>query len=112
LGFDITYYDARTVDQILPVSISRSTGYDQKFVNAGTIENKGIELSVYGTPVKSQNFSWTINLNWTRNRNKVLDLFGETQNLLLGSFQGGVSINATLGEPYGTIRGINFVYTN
>jgi TonB-linked SusC/RagA family outer membrane protein len=111
LGFDITYYDARTVDQILPVSISRATGYDRKFVNAGTIENKGIELSVYGTPIKSQNFSWTINLNWTRNRNKVVELFGETDNLLLASFQ-ATSINATLGEPYGTIRGSNFVYTN
>lgn len=110
-GFDITYYNARSVDQILPVAVSRATGYDRKFVNAGTIENKGIELSVYGTPIKSQNFSWTINLNWTRNRNKVLELFGETQNLLLGSFQ-ATSINATLGQPYGTIRGSNFVYTN
>jgi hypothetical protein len=110
-GFDITYYNARSVDQILPVAVSRATGYDRKFVNAGTIENKGIELSVYGTPIKSQNFSWTINLNWTRNRNKVVELFGETQNLLLGSFQ-ATSINATLGEPYGTIRGSDFVYTN
>jgi hypothetical protein len=111
-GFDVTYYNARTVDQILPVSISRATGYNSKYVNAGTIENKGIEVSVYGTPIKTQDFSWTVNLNWTRNRNKVLELFGETDNLLLGSFQGGVSINATLGQPYGTIRGSNFVYTN
>jgi TonB-linked SusC/RagA family outer membrane protein len=109
VGFDITYYDARTVDQILPVSVSRATGYDRKFVNAGTIENKGIEVTVYGTPIKSQNFSWTINLNWTRNRNKVVELFGETDNLLLASFQAS-TINATLGEPYGTIRGSNFTY--
>jgi len=108
-GFDITYYDAKTVDQILPVAVSRATGYDRKFVNAGTIENKGIELSVYGTPIKSQNFSWTINVNWTRNRNKVVELFGETDNLLLASFQAS-TINATLGEPYGTIRGSNFTY--
>jgi hypothetical protein len=110
-GFDVTYYNARTVDQILPVSISRATGYDRKYVNAGTIENKGVELSVYGTPVKTQDFSWAINLNWTRNRNKVVELFGETDNLLLGSFQAS-TINATLGQPYGTIRGSNFVYTN
>ena len=102
---------SRTVDQILPVAVSRATGYDRKFVNAGTIENKGIELSVYGTPVKTRNFSWTVNLNWTRNRNKVLALFGETDNLLLAAFE-ATSINATLGQPYGTIRGSNFVYTN
>jgi len=110
-GFDITYYDARTVDQILPVSVSRATGFDRKFVNAGTIENKGIELSVYGTPIKTQNFSWTINVNWTRNRNKVVELFGQTDNILLATFQ-ATSINATLGEPYGTIRGSNFTYLN
>jgi hypothetical protein len=108
-GFDITYYNTRTVDQILPVAVSRATGYDRKFVNAGTIENKGIELSVFATPVKTENFSWTVNLNWTRNRNKVVSLFGQTDNLLLGSFQ-ATSINATLGQPYGTIRGSNFVY--
>ncbi|MCW3117408.1 MAG: rane protein [Chitinophagaceae bacterium] len=112
LGFDITYYSAKTIDQILPVSISRATGYNSKFVNAGTIENKGIELSAFGSPVKMQDFSWTINLNWTRNRNKVTELLGEIDNLLLASYQGGVSINATLNQPYGTIRGSNFVYTN
>ncbi len=109
-GFDITYYNAQTVDQILPVSVSRATGYDRKFVNAGIIENRGIELSVFGTPVKTRYFSWTVNLNWTRNRNEVKELFGTTDNLLLASYQGGVSINATLGQPYGTIRGNNFVY--
>jgi TonB-linked SusC/RagA family outer membrane protein len=112
VGFDITYYNAKTVDQILPVAVSRATGYDRKFVNAGVIENKGIELSVNGTPVKSRNFSWAINLNWTRNRNKVTELFGEVDNLLLASYQGGVSVNATLGQPYGTIRGNNFVYNS
>jgi TonB-linked SusC/RagA family outer membrane protein len=111
LGFDITYYDAKTFDQILPTTVSTATGYSSKFLNAGTIQNKGIELSVFGTPFQSQDFSWTINLNWTRNRNKVVSLFEGSQNLLLATFQGGVSLNATLGEPYGTIRGSNFVFT-
>ena len=48
---------------------------------------------------------WNINVNWTRNRNKVLELTNGINNILLGSFQGGVSINATLGQPYGTIQG-------
>jgi hypothetical protein len=74
-------------------------------VNAGDVENKGIELTVFGTPVKTSDFSWNINLNFTRNRNKVLSLYNDSKNILLGSFQGGVSINATLGQPYGTIQG-------
>jgi TonB-linked SusC/RagA family outer membrane protein len=112
LGFDISYYSAKTFDQIYPVAVSTSTGYSSKYLNAGTIQNKGVELSAYGTPVKTGDFSWTINLNWTRNRNKVLSLFEGSENLLLANFQGGVSLNASLNEPYGTIRGSNFKYTN
>lgn len=112
LGFDVTYYRTRTVDQILPLAISTSTGYSNKYLNAGTIQNKGIELSAFATPVQTKNFSWTLNLNWTRNRNKVVELFEGSDNLVLASFQGGVSLNASLGQAYGTIRGSNFVYTN
>jgi TonB-linked SusC/RagA family outer membrane protein len=112
LGFDINYYNSRSIDQIIPAIISRATGYFSKYVNAGTIENKGIELSVNGTPVQTKDFSWNIGINWSRNRNKVLELFEGAQNLVLANFQGGVSQNATVGQPYGTIRGTNFIYTN
>lgn len=105
VGFDISYYHTNSRNQILRVATSTATGYSSKSVNAGDIENKGIELSVFATPVKTTDFSWNINLNWTRNRNKVLELNEGINNLLLGSFQGGVSINATLGQPYGTIQG-------
>jgi len=110
-GFDVTYYDAKTFDQILPTTVSTATGHNSKFLNAGTVQNKGIEVSVFGTPVKTRNFSWTLNVNWTRNRNKVLELFEGSENLLLASFQGGVSVNATLNQPFGTLRGSNFVYS-
>ncbi|AFD08379.1 SusC/RagA family TonB-linked outer membrane protein [Solitalea canadensis] len=109
LGFDVTYYKQNTVDQIVPLPVSRATGYDRMYVNAGNIENKGIEVSAFGTAIKTPSFSWQINLNWSRNRNKVVELPG-VDNLLLASMQGGVSINAALGEPYGTIRGGNFVF--
>jgi TonB-linked SusC/RagA family outer membrane protein len=114
VGFDVTYYKQNTLDQIIPLPISRSTGYNFKYVNAGNIENKGIELSVFGTPVKTDDFSWTINVNWTRNRNKVIELPEGIDNLQLGtnSYQGGVSLNASLGQPYGTIRGKDFEYIN
>ncbi len=109
LGFDVTYYKQNTVDQILAVAVSRATGYNSKYVNAGDVENKGIELSLYGTPISKGEFSWKVDVNWSRNRNKVVAL-AEGDNLLLGSFQGGVTLNAALGQPYGQIRGTNFVY--
>lgn len=112
VGFDVSYYNAKTVDQIVPVVVSTSTGYNSKFLNAGTIANKGWEVAAYGTPVQSQDFSWTVNVNWSQNRNEVIELFEGAENLVLGNFQGGVSINATVGQPYGTIRGSDYVYTN
>jgi outer membrane receptor protein involved in Fe transport len=109
LGFDATYYITNTINQIIPVSVSAATGYTGKWVNAGNVENKGIELSVYATPVRTKDFSWTVNLNFTRNRNKVVSLYNDSKNLQIGSFQGGVSINASIDQPYGTIQGKTWV---
>ena len=115
VGFDVTYYANTTKDEIVPVTLSTATGYTSQFLNSGKVQNKGVEVSVNLTPLKTKDFSWTLNLNWTRNRNKVLALFKDAsgqqaQNLVLGSFQGGVTFNASLGKPYGTLRGTDFVY--
>ncbi len=112
VGFDISYYNAKTIDQILPLAVTPASGYSSKFLNSGTIRNRGIEVSLFGTPFQSKTFSWNVTVNWTRNRNKVIDLFENADNLVLATFQGGVSLNATLNQPYGTIRGSNFIYTN
>ena len=111
IGFDVTYYKQNTIDQIYPAAVSRATGFSSKFINAGDVQNTGVELSLYFRPVHTRDFDWRIDLNWARNRNEVLDL-GGIQNLQLASFQGGVSINAAVGEPYGTIKGNTFQYLN
>lgn len=111
-GFDITFYKTNTINQIIPVSVSSASGYSSRFVNSGNVQNKGIELTAYGMPVRTSDFSWRINVNWTKNKNKVLSLYSGVDNLLLGRFQGGVTVNATVGQPYGTLRGSDFIYTN
>jgi len=112
LGFDLSYYNKTSNDLITPVSISTATGFSSQVINAGTMENKGVELSLFGSPVKTNDFEWRVDVNWGKNENKVLALPQGLTNLLLGSFQGGVSINATVGEPYGTIRGTDHEYIN
>jgi hypothetical protein len=112
VGFDVTFYKTNTIDQIYPAAVSRATGYAAKYINAGEIENKGVETSIFFRPVNTPDWTWRIEFNWAQNRNEVLSLGGELQNLQLASFQGGVSINAFVGEPYGSIRGSNFVYLN
>jgi TonB-linked SusC/RagA family outer membrane protein len=112
IGFDASYYHTNTVDQIIPVAVSTSTGYSSKFINAGDIQNKGIEVSLFVAPVRVKNFSWNVNANFTRNRNKVISLYNDSKNLQIGSFQGGVSLNATLGQPYGTLQSITHERVN
>lgn len=110
LGFDFSVYDKKSIDQIMSVSVSNATGYDSKWVNAGEISNKGVELSLYGEPVQTDDFSWKVNVNWSKNTNEVVSLYGDVTQLQLASVQGGVSINATIGQPYGSIVGYNNVF--
>lgn len=110
LSIDASYYITNTKDQIIPVAVSAANGFTNTFVNAGTIRNKGFELSLFGTPVRTNNFSWNINVNWSKNNSKVIALYNDSKNLPLANYQGGVSVNATLGQPYGTIQGKTWVY--
>jgi hypothetical protein len=110
VGFDFAFYKNNTTDQIMPVAVSTATGYSYKYVNAGEIQNKGFELSVWGVPIRNKNFRWDINFNWSKNNNEVISLAEGVENLQLARLQGGVSINARVGEPYGAIQGTDFVY--
>jgi len=110
LGFDAAWYQTNSIDQILPIRTSSTTGYVFKTVNAGEIENKGIEFTLDVVPVRTTDFNWNIMFNYTRNRNEVISLTEGLTNLQLGSFQGGVTLNAKIGQPYGVLFGRDFVY--
>jgi TonB-linked SusC/RagA family outer membrane protein len=110
VGFDISYYNNQNINQITPIPLSTSTGYSQALLNAGTIENKGIEVQLNATPFKTADFKWDLNLNWSQNKSLVVELLNGIENLQIASLQGGISINATPGQPYGTIRGSDFIY--
>ena len=117
LHFDGSYYETKTIDELIPTNVSTATGYFNYYLNAGTVQNKGIELSLSGTPVATPNFNWKVTLNWSENRNKVIKLFTdgsghESTDLLLAGFQNGESLNAPLNQPYGIIRGTDYTYKN
>ncbi|MBQ0151321.1 MAG: SusC/RagA family TonB-linked outer membrane protein, partial [Chryseobacterium sp.] len=112
ITLDVAYYKTKTIDQIITMPVSSGTGYTGKIVNAGRIDNKGIEVQLGITPVKSSNFTWTMDANWSKNKNEVVDLYPGITNLLLNSFQGGVSLNARVGEAWGTLIGSDYVYLN
>ncbi len=110
-GLDVSYYDNQNIDQITQVPISDATGFQSILLNAGTIENKGWEIQLYGSPIKLADFKWDLRVNWTRNRSQVIELAEGVDNLQLAFFQ-QASLNAVPGEPYGTIRGTNFVFND
>jgi len=110
LSVDLSYYNTVTHDQIFRVPQSTSTSYNSSLVNAGNIENKGTEVSLTGIPVKTNNFQWQITVNWSQNKNKVLSLDEGRTNLQLASFPFGATLNATVGQPYGTLMGTDFEY--
>jgi len=110
LGFDLALYKTNTFDQSIPVATSFATGYSSKYLNAGEVENKGVEIQLYGVPIAKEEFKWDITLNWARNVNEVVELYEGVENLQLAALQGGVTINARVGEPYGVIQGTDYVY--
>lgn len=112
LGFDVSYYLTKSVDQIVSGAVSSASMVTNAVVNGGEIENKGFEVQLTGTPLKFKDFQWDVILNWSTNKSKVISLPGGLENLQLGSFQQGVTINATPGEAYGTIKGTDYVYLN
>jgi TonB-linked SusC/RagA family outer membrane protein len=105
LGLDFTYYNSSTVNQILPVEISATTGYATRLINAGEIRNSGIEVFLTGTPVKTRNFSWDVSLNLSNNKSKVISLAPGIATITLMDPGYGASIEARVGEPFGNIVG-------
>lgn len=101
---DFSVYNTNSINQILSLDVSPTTGFLKKLVNGGTINNKGIEAQFGVTPIKTKNFTWDINVNYSMNRSKVKDLYQGVQSYQLGS-DGSVQILATVGQPYGSIFG-------
>ncbi len=110
VGFDFAVYNKKTEKQIVPVAVTAATGYTSKFVNAGTIQNRGVELSVNLTPVQQKHLKWVVTLNFSKNQSKVVKLFDGVENIQVAQYAQGVTLNATLGEPYGTLKGADYVY--
>ena len=112
IGFDLSVYKTNTLNQIVDLPVSESTGYTKLYKNVGNIENRGIEFTLNFVPIQLDKFKWDVTLNWSTNKNEVKELDTGIDNYQLGSFQGGVSINATVGQPYGMIKGNDYVYLN
>lgn len=113
-GIDLSFFESRlmanvdlyykyTTDMLLNVELPATTGYKRQMSNLGSMENKGIELSLTGYIIDKKDLSWSSTLTWTANRNKVLDL-GSEAGFLAVSY-GNVSGRIIEGQPIGLFWG-------
>ena len=115
VNLDLSYYNRTTEDLITPLDVSSASGGSALYVNAGSVENVGFEAVLSARAISTPDFSWDITTNWSTYTSEVKDL-GKDANgndieyLELASVQGGVSIGAKKGEPFGVIRGRDFIY--
>jgi TonB-linked SusC/RagA family outer membrane protein len=111
VGFDLSYYDRETTDQIVPVDISRTTGYRSQFVNAGTMRNSGIELMINATPVMAGDFRWDLMFNFATYNNEVVDLAPGIESIARGSTW-AAQTRITKGYPYMGVWGEDYIREN
>ncbi len=103
-GFDLALYTGNTKNQILNRIADRASGSDVIVTNIGQVNNKGIELALNGTPIKSKNFSWNVFGTFTANRNKIVELGDSTVILRNGPVAGGqivAKVGGSMGDLYG-----------
>lgn len=105
VGVDFTYYNASTKNQIVPIPLSQASGYVNRVINAGEIQNKGFELMLnFGVFRNTNGFNWDATINLSHNKSHVISLSDDVESLTLLS-QSYANIEARPGEPYGNIVG-------
>lgn len=108
VGLDFTYYKKNAVNQLLNLPVPAETGYANKKINAGDIQNKGVELMMYGDILRSpQGLNWRVVLNFAKNKNTVEELAEGIEQYALGGSE-HVNVFATAGGNYGDIWGRKF----
>ncbi len=109
ITLDATYYDKATTNQIIPVTLSNTTGFTQRVINAGKMTNKGAEFSLGVTPIKTAaGFEWNSTFNYAKNVNKLVTLYPGLQTIVLGAAWTG-NTEARVGYPYGVIYANGFL---
>ena len=114
LRFDGNYYHSVSEDQIFQLPISTTTGYGIATTNIGDMRNKGVEITLGGTPIRNSNFTWDTEFNFSANRNMVLSLAGDESDVInvyseSGYLNSAVTMRVVPGKPYGTLYGRAYV---
>ncbi len=103
IGLEFTYYKTNTKNQVLTIPVPEPSGYATRIINAGDIQNQGVEILLRATPVQSGYFKWTTSLTFGANKNKVIRLDSLQRTVPLTSGQSWGAIVVKEGEAYGQL---------
>ncbi|MBK8910773.1 MAG: SusC/RagA family TonB-linked outer membrane protein [Chlorobi bacterium] len=103
IGIEATFYHSDITNMILWTPVPGSSGFDQQLRNSAEMWNEGVEIGISASPVRTEDFTWSTNINYTKNTNMVTKLSGAEFVQLEGGFTGAVNVGVE-GKPLGAIR--------
>lgn len=107
INIDATYYKENTKNQIMDITVPSVSGVNSQRINAGNIQNSGIEIALNTVPFRNKNWEWTLDFTYTKNKNKIIDLHPNVANYITLTDGGGdyaaIKAIAKVGEQYGLL---------
>jgi TonB-linked SusC/RagA family outer membrane protein len=104
-GLDFTYFSNKNTDLLMFVPLAPSSGFTDLFLNAASMESKGIEITLTATPIKTKNFTWDVLTNFTKFKNTVTSLADGVDNIALPGGFTTPQVRAVVGRLYGSVFG-------
>lgn len=108
IKLDMTYYKENTYNQIMSIAVPYVSGISNQYVNAGNIQNQGIEIAVNTIPYTSKDLEWTLDFTYTKNNNKIISLHENVADFIAldgrvdyGNYR--IGSVAKVGESYGIL---------
>ncbi len=105
VGFDLAYYVDNNTNQILGLNVAPASGFTTAQINAGNIQRKGWELTINGTPISKNNFTWTASVNFSKSESIVKELAEGLNTYLYSTQRNDFRIENQVGQPWGQMVG-------
>lgn len=112
VGFSLTAYKQENENAVLVLDVPGPSGYLSNVINAGNVQNKGVELSITGTPVQTKNIRWTSTFNIGHNKSKIKELFPGNNTLVLDQNRYAsvdMFLLSNVGDAFGSLVGNGYV---
>lgn len=109
ISAEFTYYKTNSKNQLINVATPPASGYSSKFINAGNVENKGIEITLNVIPIRNKDFTWTFYVNYAKNKNKVVSIYPGSPEFELNTDGFMTRTKVVEGKPFGEMYSRGYV---